>query len=72
MARPKVITVEQQQEIAQRLLEPDNTIAGIARQIGVSRATLYRFLESHPLDRTVYAMKARGGYWYQRRHRAAR
>lgn len=69
MARPKLITIEQEREIARLLLEPGNTLAGIARQIDVGRATLYRFLDAHPMDRWTYVMKARGGWWFQRRNR---
>jgi DNA invertase Pin-like site-specific DNA recombinase len=67
MARPKVTTHEQEEEIKRLLLEPKNTIAGIVREVEISRATMYRLYNANEWPRWVYVHKARGGYWDHRR-----
>lgn len=44
LGRPPALTPEQLREVRDLLLRPDNTVAGIARQLGVSRSTLYKYL----------------------------
>jgi hypothetical protein len=65
MARPKALTPAQAQQTRELLLKWPNTIAGIARGVGVSRSTIYRAIEENGWDRMVPEM-ARGGYWYWR------
>jgi DNA invertase Pin-like site-specific DNA recombinase len=65
MARPKVTTREQEEEIKRLLLEPKNTIVGVARAVGISRATMYRLYNANRWDRWIN-YKAKGGYWYHK------
>ena len=44
LGRPPALTPEQLREVRDLLLRPENTVAGIARQLGVSRSTLYKYL----------------------------
>jgi DNA invertase Pin-like site-specific DNA recombinase len=44
LGRPPALTSEQLREVRDLLLRPENTVAGIARQLGVSRSTLYKYL----------------------------
>jgi transposase-like protein len=44
LGRPPALTAEQLAEVRQLLGRPDNTVAGVARQLGVSRSTLYKYL----------------------------
>ena len=44
LGRPPALTQEQLREVRELLLRPENTVAGIARQLGVSRSTIYKYL----------------------------
>jgi DNA invertase Pin-like site-specific DNA recombinase len=44
LGRPPALTPEQLREVKQLLLRPENTVAGVARRLGVSRSTLYKYL----------------------------
>lgn len=44
LGRPPALTPGQLREVRDLLLRPENTVAGIARQLGVSRSTLYKYL----------------------------
>jgi DNA invertase Pin-like site-specific DNA recombinase len=44
LGRPPALTQEQLREVRELLLRPENTVAGVARQLGVSRSTIYKYL----------------------------
>jgi DNA invertase Pin-like site-specific DNA recombinase len=44
LGRPPALTQEQLREVRELLLRPENTVSGIARQLGVSRSTIYKCL----------------------------
>lgn len=44
LGRPPALTPDQLREVRDLLLRPENTVSGIARQLGVSRSTLYKYL----------------------------
>ena len=44
LGRPPALTPDQLREVRELLLRPESTVAGIARQLGVSRSTLYKYL----------------------------
>jgi len=44
LGRPPALTPEQLREVRELLLRPENTVSGIARQLGVSRSTIYKYL----------------------------
>ncbi len=44
LGRPPALTPEQLREVRGLLLRPENTVTGIARQLGVSRSTIYKYL----------------------------
>jgi DNA invertase Pin-like site-specific DNA recombinase len=44
LGRPPALTPEQLREVKQLLMRPENTVAGVARRLGVSRSTLYKYL----------------------------
>ncbi|WP_222849299.1 recombinase family protein [Trebonia kvetii] len=44
LGRPPALTPDQLREVRELLLRPENTVAGIARELGVSRSTLYKYL----------------------------
>jgi transposase-like protein len=44
LGRPPALTAEQLAEVKALLARPDSTVAGVARQLGVSRSTLYKYL----------------------------
>jgi DNA invertase Pin-like site-specific DNA recombinase len=44
LGRPPVLTADQVEHARRLLREPDSTVASIARQLGVSRSTVYRAL----------------------------
>jgi hypothetical protein len=44
LGRPPVLTADQLAEVRALLARPDSTVAGVARQLGVSRSTLYKYL----------------------------
>ena len=44
LGRPPALTEEQLREVRELLLRPENTVSGIARQLGVSRSTIYKYL----------------------------
>ena len=44
LGRPPALTQEQLREVRELLLRPENTVSGIARQLGVSRSTIYKYL----------------------------
>ena len=44
LGRPPALTPEQLREVRELLLRPENTVSGVARQLGVSRSTLYKYL----------------------------
>ena len=44
LGRPPALTQEQLREVRGLLLRPENTVSGIARQLGVSRSTIYKYL----------------------------
>jgi DNA invertase Pin-like site-specific DNA recombinase len=50
LGRPPALTQEQLREVRELLLRPESTVSGIARQLGVSRSTIYKYLPGpvHP------------------------
>jgi transposase-like protein len=44
LGRPPALTPEQLAEVRELLARPDSTVSGVARQLGVSRSTLYKYL----------------------------
>ena len=50
LGRPPALTPDQLREVRDLLLRPDSTVTGIARRLGVSRSTLYKYLPDvmHP------------------------
>ncbi|HTR90872.1 MAG TPA: recombinase family protein [Trebonia sp.] len=44
LGRPPALTPEQLREVRDLLLRPENTVTGVARRLGVSRSTLYKYL----------------------------
>jgi DNA invertase Pin-like site-specific DNA recombinase len=50
LGRPPALTPEQLREVRDLLLRPDSTVTGVARRLGVSRSTLYKYLPDvmHP------------------------
>jgi DNA invertase Pin-like site-specific DNA recombinase len=44
LGRPPALTPGQLREVRELLLRPENTVSGIARQLGVSRSTIYKYL----------------------------
>jgi DNA invertase Pin-like site-specific DNA recombinase len=44
LGRPPALTQEQLREVRGLLLRPESTVSGIARQLGVSRSTIYKYL----------------------------
>jgi DNA invertase Pin-like site-specific DNA recombinase len=44
LGRPPVLTPEQLREVRELLLRPESTVSGVARRLGVSRSTLYKYL----------------------------
>jgi transposase-like protein len=44
LGRPPALTAEQLREVRELLLRPENTVSGVARQMGVSRSTIYKYL----------------------------
>ena len=44
LGRPPALTPEQSREVRELLLRPDNTVSGVARRMGVSRSTIYKYL----------------------------
>lgn len=44
LGRPPALTPEQSHEVRDLLLRPDNTVSGVARRMGVSRSTIYKYL----------------------------
>jgi DNA invertase Pin-like site-specific DNA recombinase len=44
LGRPPALTPEQLREVRALLLRPENTVSGVARQMGVSRSTVYKYL----------------------------
>jgi DNA invertase Pin-like site-specific DNA recombinase len=44
LGRPPALTQEQLREVRELLLRPENTVTGVARQLGVSRSTIYKYL----------------------------
>jgi DNA invertase Pin-like site-specific DNA recombinase len=47
LGRPPALTPEQLREVRALLLRPEHTISSVARAIGVSRSTIYKYLPSH-------------------------
>jgi DNA invertase Pin-like site-specific DNA recombinase len=51
LGRPPALTPEQLREVRELLLRPESTVSGIARRMGVSRSTLYKYLpDARPTD----------------------
>jgi DNA invertase Pin-like site-specific DNA recombinase len=50
LGRPPALTPEQLREVRELLLRPQSTVSGVARQLGVSRSTIYKYLPGvmHP------------------------
>ena len=50
LGRPPALTPEQLREVRELLLRPENTVSGVARRLGVSRSTIYKYLPDvmHP------------------------
>jgi DNA invertase Pin-like site-specific DNA recombinase len=50
LGRPPALTPKQLREVRELLLRPESTVSGVARQLGVSRSTLYKYLPDarHP------------------------
>jgi DNA invertase Pin-like site-specific DNA recombinase len=46
--RPSVMTPEKRAAVGDLLARPGATVTGVARALGVSRASVYRFLEGRP------------------------
>lgn len=44
LGRPPALTPDQLREVRDLLLRPDGTVVGVARQLGVSRSTIYKYL----------------------------
>lgn len=44
LGRPPALTSRQLPEVRDLLLTPDSTVSGVARQLGVSRSTIYKYL----------------------------
>jgi DNA invertase Pin-like site-specific DNA recombinase len=44
LGRPPALTPGQLRDVRELLLRPGNTVAGVAREVGVSRSTLYKYL----------------------------
>jgi len=44
LGRPPALTPEQLREVRDLLLTPENTVSAIARRLGVSRSTIYKYL----------------------------
>ena len=44
LGRPPALTTGQLREVKDLLLTPENTVSGVARQLGVSRSTIYKYL----------------------------
>jgi DNA invertase Pin-like site-specific DNA recombinase len=44
LGRPPALTPEQLREVRDLLLTQENTVSGVARQLGVSRSTIYKYL----------------------------
>jgi DNA invertase Pin-like site-specific DNA recombinase len=44
LGRPPALTPDQLREVRELLLRPENTVAGVARRLGVSRSTIYKYL----------------------------
>ena len=44
LGRPPALTAEQLRDVREQLSRPESTVAGVARQLGVSRSTLYKYL----------------------------
>ena len=60
--RPKALTQGQLDLVRQLLLQPGNTIVGIAQQLGTSRATIYRAYHQNDMTRVTGGLNV-GGYW---------
>ncbi len=48
LARPPAMTAEQIRHARDLLTRPDNTVSSIARLLGVSRATIYKYVPRSP------------------------
>jgi DNA invertase Pin-like site-specific DNA recombinase len=46
LGRPPALTPEQLREVRALLLRPEHTISSVARELGVSRSTIYKYLPS--------------------------
>jgi DNA invertase Pin-like site-specific DNA recombinase len=44
LGRPPALTQDQLREVRDLLLRPESTVSGVARQLGVSRSTIYKYL----------------------------
>jgi DNA invertase Pin-like site-specific DNA recombinase len=44
LGRPPALTRDQLREVRDLLLRPEGTVSGVARQLGVSRSTIYKYL----------------------------
>ena len=44
LGRPPALTPEQLREVRELLLRPESAVSGVARQLGVSRSTIYKYL----------------------------
>jgi DNA invertase Pin-like site-specific DNA recombinase len=44
LGRPPALTPDQLREVRDLLLRPEGTVSGVARQLGVSRSTIYKYL----------------------------
>jgi DNA invertase Pin-like site-specific DNA recombinase len=44
LGRPPALTPEQLREVRELLLRPESTVSGVARHLGVSRSTIYKYL----------------------------
>ena len=49
MGRPSAMTAEQIRLARDLLARPDNTVSSIARLLGVSRATIYKYAPELPV-----------------------
>jgi DNA invertase Pin-like site-specific DNA recombinase len=44
LGRPPALTPDQLREVRELLLRPESTVSGVARRLGVSRSTIYKYL----------------------------
>ena len=63
LGRPPAMTAEQIRHARDLLTRPDNTVSSIARLLGVSRATIYKYVPDVTTGRQAVALVPRRGRW---------